>query len=823
VLVCGPTAPAQEPGPTLQLGGVYPRGVRNSATESWGTYDLELGNLTDTDRRARALAFFEGQPDMQYGRDFWLPARSTLRTWMLVGPAPPQPFGNKREIQVLLYDRTDGKNRLILPPDEERVRSRAVFYRKREPTTAVLLDPPTDPRPVYGRLPQPESPASEVVRLVRTFRLARELSSAVLTLPTGPLPASPEAFAGVDHIVIASARARDDPAGMRALRRWLQRGGCVWVMLDRVEPEVVAPLLGDALDFQVVDRVSLTTFQVEAGPAAFVRPHPVVQEHERAVEMVRVLLPAHDQPHHLVNGWPASFTRQVGRGTVVFSTLGPRGWFTPRTPRDLRSPFEGFPDIPVPTDHLFRLAHLVQPLGDREFYPPETFRQALKEEIGYSVPGRGTVGLVFGAYLFATLALLALLLRRSRRPELLGLTAPAAALLATLTFVALGGLSRGAVGPMVAVGQIVAPVPGNDEAEVEGLLAVYRPESGPAPVAGREGSLELDLGGTEGRAHRWMLTDLDSWHWENLSLPAGIRFGTFRYTAMTGGPIAAVARFGPRGIEGSVSMGSCSGVGDALLRMPGNRNLSVRVGADGTLRAGSRDFLPEGKFLAPALLTDRQQRRQELYRKFMPRLETGRRETRLLLLAWADPLDLPFTLADDSQQVGEALLVLPLRLERTPPGSRVTVPASLVAVQRLRDGRPTPLTRQARMVTEMPLRFQLPAQVLPLDVQSATLFARIEAPHRQVTITSEVGGPAGKRARDTVVLHRVQNPIDPIRIEITDKRVLSLDEQGGLHLNVALGDVLQRGQAAKDANQDDKWTIHYLELEVTGRTRSNAE
>ena len=33
-----------------------------------------------------------------------------------------------------------------------------------------------------------------------------------------------------------------------ALRQWLEGGGRVWVMLDLVEPEVVAPLLGNALE-----------------------------------------------------------------------------------------------------------------------------------------------------------------------------------------------------------------------------------------------------------------------------------------------------------------------------------------------------------------------------------------------------------------------------------------------------------------------------------------------------------------------------------------------------------------------------------------------
>ena len=75
---------------------------------------------------------------------------------------------------------------------------------------------------------------------------------------TARCPPLPEAFDGIDHLVLASNRLADDPVGVRAVRQWLMRGGRLWVLLDRVDPDVLAPLLGDALDFQVVDRVSLT-------------------------------------------------------------------------------------------------------------------------------------------------------------------------------------------------------------------------------------------------------------------------------------------------------------------------------------------------------------------------------------------------------------------------------------------------------------------------------------------------------------------------------------------------------------------------------------
>src|SRR5438477_535214 len=115
----------------------------------------------------------------------------------------------------------------------------------------------------FGRLPLPNSPTEEAVRLALACRQARKWSAHLTTVRPGSLPATPEAYDGIDLFVVASGRIADDPVGAQALRRWLAGGGRVWVMLDLVDVEAVAPLLGEALDFQVVDRVSLTDFQVE--------------------------------------------------------------------------------------------------------------------------------------------------------------------------------------------------------------------------------------------------------------------------------------------------------------------------------------------------------------------------------------------------------------------------------------------------------------------------------------------------------------------------------------------------------------------------------
>jgi hypothetical protein len=788
---------------------MFPAGVRSSTTESWGSLQFEVTNDSDTDRQARVLAFYNGQPDVQYGRDVWVPARSTLRSWLLTGPAPAQSSETSRQIQFLLYEHTGGEDRLILPRTDERVRSRGVSYRRREVCTAILVDlEDHDPEPM-GQLPQPDSTAREALNLVRSSRAAAGLSEFVQII-TSRIPPNANAFDGIDQLVLASNRFADDPAGVRALRHWLEGGGRLWVMLDMVRPDALGPVLGDALDFHAVDRSSLTSFKMEYAQAAHDTVGPTEQQHEQPVEMVRVMLPAQERGRHIVKGWPAWFTRPVGQGKVVFSTLGLRAWTRTRGPNE-RPPFPNFDRLPLPTPPLEMLAYELRVPRAEETFPVTAFQPLLTEEIGYAVISRVTVGFIFGGFLLGTLAL-GLALRRSRRPELLGWLGSAAALASAGTFLALGESSRRAASPTVAVGQVVDAASGTEDAAVDGLLAVYRPDSGPATMGANQGGLfELDVAGLEGRTRRFISTDMDAWHWDNLELPAGVRTAPLRYTVSGAEPITAIARFDSDGLVGKLAAGPFQNLGDALLHVGGGRNFAVRLAPDGSFRAANQDLLPAGQFLASAVLSDRQQRRQELYREFLKRSDAGRFQDRATMFAWADPVDMHFTFDPGVRLAGTALLAVPIQLKHSALDAQVTVPGAFVSCRRvLPGGLGQPLLRSHQAV-EMHLRFQLPAAVLPLQVQRARLAAKIEASSRRVLFAL----PDGDQRTE---VYRVDSPVDPIRVDFGQERLLRPDAEGGVHVYLTVGDTSRGGAGSGKSDQGEQWTIEYLELEITGRT-----
>ena len=66
----------------------------------------------------------------------------------------------------------------------------------------------------------------------------------------------------------------------------------------------------------------------------------------------------------------------------------------------------------------------------------------------------------------------------------------------------------------------------------------------------------------------------------------------------------------------------------------------------------------------------------------------------------------------------------------------------------------------------------------------------------------------------------MESPLDPIRLDIPDPRWLRPDDDGGLHLDVDVSDLLGRGPESSGKSQKaEEWTIEYLELEVTGQTK----
>src|SRR5262249_52403006 len=159
------------------------------------------------------------------------------------------------------------------------------------------------------------------------------------------------------------------------------------------------------------------------------------------------------------------------------------------------------------------------------------------------------------------------------------------------------------------------------------------------------------------------------WRWENLAVPAGIRFARFSVAGPSSDAIAPTVRFGPQGLEGNLSLGPLHHPDDAVLSAPDSPKLAVRLRPDGTISTSPQDVLAPDQFLAGKVLSDVQQGRQQVYREFVKQLHARGGADQPMLLAWTKPADMGFTLPDDARRVGSALVVSPIKLERPAPGT----------------------------------------------------------------------------------------------------------------------------------------------------------
>ncbi len=806
VILATPPGRAQEgqKPKTSVLQRTSPAGIRRFRPGAWGVTGIEVVNHRDQPTEVVTGLYFDNNPMTQFSRRVWLPGKSTRMTW--VPALPPDDGRTELRARHFLYSDSDGSRTLVRASHELLFEAESLPLGK-PPITVIVDDWYTDDA----------ASLAESKELAITMRLAARYTRVVTEVDADAVPAFHEGLDAVDHIVLAGDQIADSPTGLSSIRTWLQNGGRLWVLLDQVKLSTVELLLGDDVGITEVDRVRLTEIQFRN--ALKNELCGSLHTYEDPVEFVRVIAP-NVQITHEVDGWPAAFRQNIGHGRVVFTTLGAKAWWRPRLVEeqvhelDRNGSFIALQGLEEMADYLTR------PLAPPPL-TPEDFEPFLSGDIGYRIPGRGTVLFVLAAFWVGLLGV-GFRLLRSARLERLALVGPVLAFLAAAPLVVLGERARNAIPPKAAIAEVVYVGPGTHSIHSTGVVAMFVP--GPTEVrisAHRSRLLTPRRERLEGEVRQMMWTDLDDWQWENLTLPTGLHFATTQQHTSIATSLRATATFGPDGVSGRLASGPYAEASDALIATKTQHALAVDLQPDGSFSAGQSDLRDPGFYLTDSFLTDEQRRRQKIYQTMLrPRLDFSY-PNRPMLLAWTRPTEASLTLPDQMQQSWSSLLCIPLEIQSPPPGTDVFVPSPFLTFETIAtaDGAKstahdvrTGQWQKTSFPTVTMLRFSVPKPLLPLELTRGTLFFRIRAPLRTVTLASGA-------AAELIQLGSLENPVGSYELPIGHPDELQLNEDGALHVQLNVSNLqLQETENIKLKEIDRSWKMDFIRLELYGRT-----
>ncbi len=622
----------------------------------------------------------------------------------------------------------------------------------------------------------------------------------------------------VDVLVLSTDRLASDPGGITTVRDWVLGGGRLWILLDEVQPDTVAAFMGDAFATAVVDRVNVTHLEMSNARMDPGQRTTVTIDLEQSVDHVRVV-PVGVTVTDTVNGWPAAFWQPMGAGRVFFTTLSTAAW--------MRSPQRSDPPPRTDQDHTFFFPRetlvsfaeecmVKRPASDMSTSLLQPF---LTQQIGYQIVSRSTVAALLGVFC-GILAVAGVWFFRTGRPERLLWLTPVAVAVASLVFVGIATATKKSVPPTVATIARVAFEPGVGTGHSFGLAAMYNQETCDDPLGAEQGGVFFpDMTAMEGQRRRIVWTDQGAWHWEDLELPAGVRTAPFQRPVPLHVTVDCRAQFGPTGLQGTLGPVPFTELRDVVIAVPHQPIVGVKIDEQGAFTARPQDLLAPGDFSVETLLGDRQRRRKTVYQQVFATPPAADEPAIPVLYAWTEAVDSEF-IFPQSRQLSSTLMSIPIRVQPSPAGTQVVVPATFLPYRAVSDSRGKPPSAYANLMHRWGesklavsdwLRFQLPPAVLPIRLSRATLTLTVRAPSRSVQLLVLSGGAP------TEVLS-LSHPIGTYSVVLDREELLQPDDRGGLLLIVQVGP----DETAKPLDQmsEATWLIESLQLEVAGTVQS---
>ncbi|MBA3485010.1 MAG: hypothetical protein H0T51_24705 [Pirellulales bacterium] len=651
-----------------------------------------------------------------------------------------------------------------------------------------------------------EAPVRSVVAAARRVQ---NLSERLIKLSIDAFPSQAECLESFDQVVLATDQLADDPVGLAAIRQWVASGGRLWVMLDRVSTRSLPALMGDEFGITIVGRTSMAEIEINDIRDVPRKSHGVKRSFSRPLELVQVVTDAENDVAFQIERWPAAFWQKVGRGRVLFTTVGEEAWIAHSETNVTGNPATQSTPLQALASEFF------QPHAPALNLPQDAERHAASL-VGHSIISRNATFVMLGTCGTAAVAL-TFLSFRWRRPAHFAWMAALLAFCTSGALVVVGGATRRSAAPTLVSMQLIDVMPSQGELSVSSIVGSYRPNESVQDIEGFGCSLLADAPLLQQSGARMVWTDDQRWRLERASLPSGFSLQRCSWRRPIVREASMTTTLTPLGIEGTLTGPYFATIENAIIAAPSKPWLAVKVDDEGVFRAGSKERLEHDQFASTQLLNDQTNRRQKILRSLVA-AEKGEPSLRLngpTLLFWTKPLEAPVAFGL-TEQVGDALVVMPISITRPAPGSKVAIPALLLPFEAVEGNDGTPVTSAYSnasrawvdalvAATQITLRFQAPPTLLPLSIKRVTLHVEIAAPSRTVAI-------AGWNARQLLTVKTVDSPVGGrLQAAITDPQMLQLDDRGGLLLNINVG---PHPREATAALAEVGWNVKRVWLDV---------
>jgi hypothetical protein len=676
----------------------------------------------------------------------------------------------------------------------------------------IAMEPPAPALPTWF---WPSPTASSDYDLVAAARVDASRNRMAATFETQPLPLNQVEWSDFDLFVISDATPLNDPAAVDALRQFMTAGGRVWIMLDRVSCHLIRPLLGPDQTCEVVERVEINDFSVvDHRVANQISDQDRMVHSELDIPMVRVLHSG-GQVHHWVDGWPASIFMDVGYGQLALTTLGSDAWIEERLDNTSQDPTlqSGYQvrswGSHLPFDMNAPRAEL--PLSQSSDYPLGLIGNPIvpKQWVAIALCGFGAVVAGMGLWLASV-----------RRLVMIGVLVPSVAMMASVSLLLAATWVRRDIPNCVSRLQLI-------DVSVEGDYALIREQAAVHLDASSAMELHSDTDGIartsesiDSGVGRYVISDFQRWQMDNADWPPGVWRYESKYAVATSDLVVA-GRLTRNGLELQIPSGLPSVVQDPVLEfVTGNpmlcRSSAMAVEVDNHLS------IDNGRWIAGTLVSDEQQRRLEIYDEFFQPDERLQRPGRRLY-GWTTLWD-SANWSRDLNQLGSALIALPVTLARPATGAEIFIPHGLVQLQRKAgeigktsafNNRTGKWRSEVSTATRAELEFLLPSEVIPFAATAIELELDINAPRRSVTIS--VPTRAG-----TIELASLQSPSLAWTKTITNPDVLHAARDGRLEVVVDVSRPAGTSALSTAANAVT-WHIDYFHANLHGSSLARTD